>query len=91
MITWPAGLQKLPVSTTISPVSDTADVAVKSADRKEARAVPASANGSMSKTVPSKMSKRKPAAVKRAGPHCRMESRCFTSGSIDLLGVQGNC
>ena len=73
------------------PVSETADVAVNKADRKEARAVPASANGSMSKTVPTRISTRKPAAVNRAGPHCRMESRCFTSGSIDLLGVQGNC
>src|SRR5215218_4745824 len=50
-----------------SPVTDTADVAVKSAVRKGAAPSPAHAAGSISRPVPSAMARRKASGTSRAG------------------------
>ena len=66
MTAWPNPLNAVAVSTTTSPVTQTAEVAVNSASMKEMRP-PRALGGSQSKTAPPRMAKAKLRARTRAG------------------------
>ena len=68
MTAWPKGVQYVPVSSNTSPVRETAKVAVKSAGRNGVHCGTLAEIGSIKSTVPTRMSRIKPAAVSRAGP-----------------------
>ncbi len=65
--TWPNGDQYVPVSTTARPVTQTHEVAVKSAVRNGALLSPALANGSTSSAVPIAITVANEYAMSRSG------------------------
>ena len=67
MMTWPNGVQYVAVSTTVSPVTQTADVAVKAAIRNGVPPGPGVEIGIMSSTVPTRMAPANPATTTCAG------------------------
>ena len=67
MTTWPKPLQNTGVSTVISPVTQTADVAVNSASSRLAPPPPALATGSNSSPVPTATAAAKPSTITWAG------------------------
>lgn len=77
MTHWPKCVQYEPVSSTMSPVSDTAEVAVKNAGRNGVQCGTCAEMGNMSNSVPVKMRAINPTAVSRAGP----SHEIFTSRS----------
>jgi hypothetical protein len=82
MMSWPTALKKVPVSATTSPVTQTADVAVKTASMKRIGWPSAETAGSDSRQAPSRMIRANPAASTRGGDQMAA-SFCFIgSGSL---------
>lgn len=77
----PKPLQYVPVSTTTRPVTQTAEVEVKSAVTKSAEEPFSLATGSISRTVPSRITVPKAVTTVRAG--CAVNSACHLRAALE--------
>src|SRR5262249_32819603 len=78
--TWPNGDQYVPVSTEASPVTQTADVLVKSASTNGAPSRACDANGSISSAVPTAITDANEYAIRRSGCCARRRRRTASIG-----------
>ncbi len=87
MTTWPNPVQCVAVSTTVSPVTQTADVAVNSASKKFVTDPERDEIGSMSNPVPSSVATAKAATTLRAGRTRRTRARAELSLPSVMIGL----